>query len=85
MAIQGRHRSKVGLISVPPEVYRGLVIARRFSWIMGFQKYFIDLFVCFRERRRGGKKRNAMWEKRGLVASHMCPNWGPGPQPRHVP
>ena len=36
-----------------------------------------------REKERGRGIR--VWEIHWLVASCMHPNWGPGPQPRHVP
>ena len=45
----------------------------------GYGFFFKD-FV-FRERGREGEEGG----KCRLVASHTCPNWGPNPQPRHVP
>ena len=53
----------------------------------------IYLFIYFRfylflERGKGRKKerkRNIDVWKITLAASHSPPNWGPGPQPRHVP
>ena len=44
--------------------------------------FFFLRFYLFRERKREGERKG---EKHGSVASHTCPNQGPGPQPRHVP
>ena len=51
--------------------------------------FFKDfIYLLLRERRREGERereRNInVWEKHWLVASHT-PNWGTGPEPRHVP
>ena len=51
------------------------------SWLLsGFFFKIIYLFLEGREREREGEKH---WcEKHQLVASSMCPDWGPNPQPR---
>ena len=51
---------------------------------------FVCLFVClFLEREEGKEKEREknidVKEKQRLVASHMHPDQGPNPQPRHVP
>ena len=38
------------------------------------------LFIYFRERGREGEREG---KKHRLVASHMCPDLGPNPQPRN--
>ena len=54
---------------------------RNVSIFLFFQRLY--LFI-FRERRReGGRKRDRETSVCGCL-SH-APNWGPGPQPRHVP
>ena len=61
-----------------------LAIVRLFLSSMSlviFCLLFLKRFYLFIFRERG-------WEEKGRepqsVASHMCPNWGPSPQPRHV-
>ena len=52
---------------------------------MSFVYNFIYLFL---ERGTGGEKRErniSALEKHQLGASPTPPNWGPGPQPRHMP
>ena len=51
------------------------------------ESFFKRFYLFFREGkwgRRGGRKID-MREKHQLVVPHTHPNWGPGPQPRHVP
>ena len=50
---------------------------------------FKDFTYLFLERGEGREKEREtninVWEKHQLVASCTHPDWGPGPQPRHVP
>ena len=43
---------------------------------------YLNLLLIFREREREGETEG---EKHRSVASHICPNWGLNPKPRHVP
>ena len=49
----------------------------------------MSVSLLFLEREEGREKereRNTdVWEKHQSIASPMCPNWGQGPQPMHVP
>ena len=59
----------------------GVCQARGPKGIQGFLFFLKILFIVFREvwGEREGKKYQC------VVASHMSPYWGPGPQSRHVP
>ena len=47
---------------------------------------FLKILFIFRERGRETKrgKNTDVWERHQWVASCMHPNWGPGPQTRHM-
>ena len=47
------------------------------------KKYFIYLFIYFRERGREGEREGE--KHQCVVASHTSPHWGLSPQPRRVP
>ena len=42
-----------------------------------------DFIYLFLERGEGKEREGETYQC--VVASHMTPYWGPGPQPRHVP
>ena len=45
--------------------------------------FFKDFIYLFLERGKEGKREREKYQH--VVASHVAPHWGPGPQPRHVP
>ena len=63
------------------------------SWPLYAYKDMHRIYVyisCIYYRKRGVEERERergihMREQHGLVASHMCSDWGLNPQPRHVP
>ena len=49
-----------------------------------FKRYFIYLFLEREEGRKKGKQ-ISVWLDTLICCLSNAPNWGPGPQPRHVP
>ena len=43
------------------------------------------MFIDFRERRREGEGEKHQCERETLIDCHTSPDWGPNPQPRHMP
>ena len=50
-----------------------------------YDHLFLKRFYLFNFRERGREGEREGEKHQCVVASHTPPNWGPGPQPRHVP
>ena len=71
-----------------PKLFKSGQMSSSSEYLMNSFFFNFKIFIFLRERGKGREKkreRNISVRKKHISASRMHPNWGPNPQPHHVP